>query len=330
MTSTANPRLPIGQLGPGQTVNQVFLISQPQLRATSRGDHYIAAFLSDATGKINGRMWQASEMIYQSLPDEGFVRVRGRTEMYQNSLQLVIEGIAPVPMDEVDLTEFLPATPYDIDVMFQEVLAILREVKDPGLLALLKAFVTDEPLMAAFRRAPAAITMHHAYIGGLLEHTLSMLKAGAALLGLYPQLNADLVLTGLFLHDIGKTSELSFDISFRYSTEGRMIGHLVKGAMLIEQKLTEQKIALDDTMRNCLLNILVSHHGVPEYGCAKRPAFPEAYFIHYLDNLDAKMAPDFCRNRKGCRQQRMDQLYQGPGIARVQGAARPPEPEGIK
>ena len=291
---TTTQRRAVAELTSAERIDQVFLISQPQLRTTSRGDFYIAAFLSDRTGRINGRMWQASEAIFQSLPAEGFVLVRGRTENYQGSLQLVIDAIQPVDSGEVDLGEFLPASGKDAAGMFAELTEILGQVKNPHLARLVRAFLDDEELMGRFKQAPAAAVLHHAYLGGLLEHTLSLLQLARRVLVHYGQLDADLVTVGLFLHDIGKTTELTFDLSFQYTDQGHFIGHLVKGALLVEEKVRQ----LDDSgadpfpqpLSDALMLIIVSHHGTREFGCPIVPATAEAFAVHFLDNLDSKLA----------------------------------------
>jgi len=290
----ASTRRPVAQLTPAERIEQVFLISQPQLRTTTRGDYYIAAFLSDSTGKLNGRMWQASEAIFNALPEEGFVFVKGRTENYQGALQMVIESLRPVDICEVNLEDFMPITDKDIPAMFSRLREIItEEIKNPHLARLARAFLDDQDLMRLFQQAPAAITLHHAYIGGLLEHTLALLELGRVVLPLYPQLDADLVLTGLFLHDIGKTSELDYDLSFKYSDQGRLIGHLVKATLLIEDKIKKLDESAPEPfpplLKNCLIHIVLSHHGSREFGCPVLPSTPEAFAVHYLDNLDSKI-----------------------------------------
>ena len=291
---TEQERRLISNLAPAETIEQIFLISQPQLRTTSKGDYYIAAFLSDRTGRLNGRMWSASEAIYNSLPSEGFVKVRGRTEMYQNSMQLVIDAIRPVEITEVQLDEFMPSTENDVTEMWNRVLKVLDTVKNPHLKNLIKAFLDDKELMQMFRIAPAAIVLHHAYIGGLLEHTLSLLELAQRILPHYPELDADLIVIGLFLHDIGKTSELDYNISFKYSDQGRLIGHIVKGSLLTEEKIRQLNESADKqfprVLADCLLHIIVSHHGIREFGCPVLPSTPEAFAVHYMDNLDSKIA----------------------------------------
>ncbi len=287
-----SPRLPIAEMTSAVRLEQTFLISQPQLRTTSQGDYYIAAYLSDATGKLNGRMWQASPEIFAKLPEEGFVMVKGRTEMYQDNLQLVIDAIRPVDAGEVDFVDFLPATNKNVDQMFTDVVECLRHIKNPWLRLLVKAFLEDRELMDRFRRAPAAIGLHHAYLGGLLEHTLSLLQLGDRVLPHYPELDADLIRTGLFLHDIGKIHELEYEVSFKYSDEGQLIGHIVKGILLIEEKMKGISVegkSFPSPLRETLLHVVAAHHGQLDFGSPVTPRTPEAFAVHYLDNLDSKI-----------------------------------------
>ncbi len=290
-----NKRRTIAEMNSAETIEQVFMISQPVLRTTSRGDYYIAAYLGDKTGRVNSRMWQASEDVFDTLPQEGFVWVKGRTELYQNALQVVIDAVRPVDMEEVDLMDFMPTTDKDVEEMFMRLRQLLlTSVKNHHLLSLIQKFFDDEELMTLFRTAPAAITLHHAYIGGLLEHTLSLVELGARVMPHYPELNADLVLAGLFLHDIGKTTELDYDISFKYSDQGHLIGHLVKGVMMVEDKIRElnkeSETPFPRRLADCLEHIIVSHHGIREFGCPILPSTPEAFAVHFLDNLDSKIA----------------------------------------
>jgi 3'-5' exoribonuclease len=288
------PRRAIADMGSADRVEQVFLVSQPRLRTTTRGDYYIAAFLSDRTGRLNGRMWQASEDLYRLLPEEGFAWIKGRTENYQGALQLVIEALRPVDAAEVNLEDFLPRTERRIDEMFNRVKEILATVRNPHLRKLIQAFLNDLDLMRLFCKAPAAIALHHAYLGGLLEHTLSLMELGQRILPQYLELDGDLVLTALFLHDIGKTTELGYDVGFKYTDQGRLLGHITKGAMLIEDKLRQVEISgkeqFPPLLRDHLIHIIVSHHGRYEYGCPVLPATPEAFAVHHLDNLDSKVA----------------------------------------
>ncbi len=293
---TDSDRIQIAQLQPAMNIQQIFMISQPQLRTTNRGDYYIAAFLSDKTGKLNGRLWQANETIFHSLPTEGFVWVRGRSETYQNAMQLVIDEIKPVDSTKVDFSEFMPSTDKDITQMWNRVLEILSTVENPYLKQLLHQFLSDKELMAKFRAAPAAIALHHAYIGGLLEHTLGVMELGLNIAPLYP-LDKDMLITALFLHDMAKTTELEYSVSFKYSDQGRLMGHLVRGAILIEECIkkieTESGKPFPRQLADSLEHIILSHHGIREYGCPVLPTTPEAFAVHFLDNLDSKMALTF-------------------------------------
>jgi len=286
-------RIYVSDLAPGMSIDQVFAVHEKDLRKTKKGDLYISADLGDRTGTITARMWQANEAVFNGIPAEGLLHVKGRIEEYRGNLQMVIDACKPVSSEGMDLSDFMPTTPYDIDEMYAEILEILRSIGEPHLKMLMKRFVEDQQMMATFRKAPAAVQMHHAYRGGLCEHTLGVMRSAAALLPLYPNLNGDLVIAGCFLHDIAKLAELHGGMGFHYSDRGQLVGHLVMGCVWIEEKAKEVAEELGEPFPPKLLNLLehlvLSHHGVYEYGSPKLPAIPEAFFIHYLDNLDAKM-----------------------------------------
>ncbi|HPD48129.1 MAG TPA: HD domain-containing protein [Anaerohalosphaeraceae bacterium] len=282
----------IKDIKPGLQINDVYMITQPVLRNTTKGDLYIAMFLSDRTGKVNSRMWQATEAIYNQLPSEGFVQIRGKSELYQNALQLVINDIVVVDADKVSLADYMPRTEKDVKVMFQELRTMLGAIRDPGLLALIREFLADQDLMRQFCTAPAAMQMHHSYLGGLLEHTHSMMKVATAILPNYPKVQADLVLAAVFLHDIAKTKELSYSMGFSYTDTGQLVGHLVLGVEMVNAKaaLAAQKgTPVDRVVLDNLLHIILSHHGCYEFGSPKLPATAEAFMVSYIDDLDAKM-----------------------------------------
>jgi len=203
----------IKDIQPNQQINDIYLVSQPILRNTTRGDLYIAMFLSDKTGKLNSRMWQATEEIYQQIPPEGYVHIRGKSELYQGSLQIVINDIQPVDPSKVNPADYMPRTEKDVAQMYREMLSILAEIENEPLRNLMSAFVKDTELMKQFCTAPAAMQMHHNYLGGLLEHTLNMLKVAKAVFPMYPKIQKDLVIAAVFLHDIAKTQELSYKVS---------------------------------------------------------------------------------------------------------------------
>ena len=283
----------INQLKAGETLDQVFLVREKDLRTAKTGSQYVSCTLCDKTGSIPARIWQASEAIFNSIPTEGFLHVKGRCEDYRGSLQLIIDACRPYPAEKVDIADFMPVTELDVEQMWAELLEIVRAVKDKHLRMLIKKFVEDRELVAGYKKAPAAMQMHHPFVGGLLEHTLNVARAAKALLPLYPKLNADLVLAGVFLHDIGKIAELSAGVAINYTDRGLLIGHITIGALWVQEKAAavaeETSEPFPQQTLDLLEHIILSHHGFHEFGSPKLPAIPEAFFIHYLDNLDAKM-----------------------------------------
>ncbi len=283
----------INEIGPGEAIDDIYIVRDPILRSTTRGDLYIAMFLSDSSGQLNGRMWQATETIYKALPKPGFVHVQGRSELYQNNLQIIINNISIVDASKVRIDDFLARTDKDTKQMFEEVKKIVGRIKNPQLKALAGEFLADAELMEKFRNAPGGMKLHHSYIGGLLEHTHSMLRVAVAILPLYPNVQADLVLAGIFLHDIGKTEELTYDMAFSYTDSGQLIGHVVQSLLMINQKadaLKAKGTQIEQTVLDALGHITLSHHGQYDFGSPKLPATAEAFMVYYIDDLDAKMS----------------------------------------
>ena len=226
----------INEINPGEQISDIYLVKEPILRSTTKGDLYIAMYLCDRTGQLNGRMWQATEATYNSLPKPGFVRIQGRSELYQNNMQIVVNNVSVVEADKVCLEDFLARTNKDTTKLFEEVKKIVRTIKNPQLTAMVTEFLEDTELMKKFCNAPAAIKLHHNYLGGLLEHTHNTLRVAAAVLPFFPQVQPDLVLAGVFLHDIGKTEELSYDMAFSYTDSGQLIGHIVQSMLMVNKK----------------------------------------------------------------------------------------------
>ncbi len=282
----------INEIQPGQTINDVYMIKDPILRSTTRGDLYIAMYILDRTGQLNGRMWQASEQTYNMLPKPGFVHIQGRSELYQNNLQIVVNNIAVIDIEKVDLEVFLPRTTKDVEKLFAEIKSMLAKVAHPQMKLICEAFLADQILMKNFKTAPAAMSMHHNYLGGLIEHTHNMMRVATAILPLYPDVNGDLVLTGILLHDLGKTEELSYDMAFSYTDSGQLVGHITKTAIMLQQKadaLADKGKTINSDIIDALTHIILSHHGKYEFGSPKLPATPEAFMVNYIDDLDAKM-----------------------------------------
>jgi 3'-5' exoribonuclease len=282
----------INEIEPGETIDDIYMAKDPILRSTTRGDLYIAMFLSDKTGQLNGRMWQATEAIYRALPKPGFVHIQGRSELYQNNLQIIINNISTVDKTGICIEDFLARTDKDTNKLFEEVKKIVTRIKNPQLKTLVDEFLSDKKLMAKFCEAPGGVKLHHDYIGGLLEHTHNMLQVAVAVLPFYPHLQPDLVIAGILLHDIGKTEELTFDMAFSYTDSGQLIGHVVKSLLMINQKadaLRAKGTKIDQAILDALGHIILSHHGEYEFGSPKLPATPEAFMVYYIDDLDAKL-----------------------------------------
>ncbi len=282
----------INQIEPGEAIDDIYLVRDPILRSTTRGDLYIAMFLGDRTGQLNGRMWQATETIYKALPKPGFIHIEGRSELYQNNLQIVVNNVSIIDASKVCLEDFLARTDKDTDKMFEEIKKLIGRIKNPQLKALVEEFLADGQLMEKFRNAPAAVKIHHDYLGGLLEHTHNMLRVAVAILPLYPQVQPDLVLAGIFLHDMGKTEELSYDMAFSYTDSGQLIGHITQTLLMVNNKadaLRARGVQIDQQILDALGHIILSHHGEYEFGSPKLPATPEAFMVYYIDDLDAKV-----------------------------------------
>jgi 3'-5' exoribonuclease len=306
MTASApasSSQLDIKALADRMVVDGVYSLINPQLGVTRQAKTFLKCILRDASGEVPARMWSCEEAGYARLANAAFVRVRGRTELYNSAIQIVIDAIDPAEPSPEELARLVPTTRHDIDAMFAELSAILRSLHHPAILRLVEAFLTDENLMRRFRRAPAAASVHHAYIGGLLEHTLQLLKVAERILPLYPELSRDLVLVGLFTHDLGKTIELDWERGFNYTFRGNLIGHVVDGMLLLRSKFNAVKTAggpdLPIRAQTVLEHIIASHHDKLEFGAAKQPATPEAIFVALLDNLDAKTALALGQVRRG-------------------------------
>ena len=277
---------------PGMQINDIYMVSQPVLRNTTKGDLYIAMYLSDRTGKLNARMWQATEALYNQIPAEGFLQIRGKSELYQGNLQLVLNDLVVVRADQINLAEYMPRTDKDVAKLFSEVKEMLGAVKNPGLRGLIKEFLDDADLMKRFCTAPAATQLHHCFLGGLLEHTHSMMQVAVRILPLYPKVQPDLVLAAIFLHDMAKTAEMSYEVAFSYTDRGQLLGHILLGSMWIQDKaraMEAKGVKIDTDTLDSLLHIILAHHGQYDFGSPKLPATAEAFMVNYIDNLDAKM-----------------------------------------
>ncbi len=285
-------RVFIKQMEPNQWVEGLFTIQNAQLGLTRNGKPYLKCLLADKTGRAPGRMWNASEELVQSLPHNGFVRLTGQTQPYQGELQIIVQNIEPAKPTHEELVDLLPATEHSIEEMFNEVRTILGSMKSPSLRHLAEVYLNDKDLMRKFIQAPAAMTLHHAFLGGLLEHTLAVMKLAQAVMPLYEKINPDIVLMGVFLHDLGKCEELSWAEGFGYTDDGILVGHIGRGIIMLQAKADQcaaDEKPIPEAAVQVLHHIILSHHAKPEFGAARIPSTPEALLIGLIDNLDAKM-----------------------------------------
>jgi 3'-5' exoribonuclease len=283
----------VEQLTDGETIEEVYLVTDKQLRANRNGNLYLQLDVRDRTGSINARLWNAGEHLFRSFDTGDFLLVKGKVQVFQGALQVILSHIERVESEKVDLADFLPHSEKNIGEMFGRLRGTLMKLANPHLRALAECFLMDEDFVRGFCRAPAGVRNHHAYLGGLLEHVVTLLDAGDRLAPLYPELDRDLLLMGIFLHDVGKVRELTYDRAFAYSDEGQLVGHLVIGVEMLNEKaarvpdLTGEPVSPELLLR--LKHMIVSHHGTYEFGSPKLPMTPEAIALHQLDNFDAKV-----------------------------------------
>jgi 3'-5' exoribonuclease len=283
----------IHQLGESETVDEVYLLSEKQLRTNRNGNLYLQMRLADRTGTVTAMLWNANDQTYNSIENGDYVRVQATTQFYNGALQFIAQRVERVNSTEVDESDFVTLQGAEIDRLVTRLGEMLRGMSNHHLRCLAESFLMDEELMDKFTRAPAGVKNHHAYRGGLLEHVVSLMELTLAAAAQYPDLDADLLLMGAFLHDIGKIDELTYERELGYSDEGQLIGHLVIAVEMVDRKVGDAADlcgeAMPDEMLLHLKHLILSHHGEYEFGSPRLPMTREAIALHFLDNLDAKM-----------------------------------------
>lgn len=287
-----HPQIPIETLSVGATVDSVYVVASLDRKVQKNGKPFFLLTLTDATGSLPAVMWDNHDVFNEGLVGrEDFVRVQGDVGEFRNANQLVIRKARLVPETEVSLGDFLPVSPRDRAEMEAEMDAHIASVQDPDCARLLRHMLGNARMRDAYCTCPAAVKMHQAYIHGLLDHTLCVIHHALSCSSLYGPINRDLLLTGAILHDIGKTRELSWRRSFSYTEEGRLIGHVVLGTMMVDNAIRElaKDAPFDETIRRHLLHLILSHHGKLEWGAAATPKTREAMLLHHADYIDAFM-----------------------------------------
>jgi len=276
-------------LSDGQIVVSQFLVREKEIRTSARtGSSWLQLELVDRTGAISGKMWENFAALAPTFEREDVVQIRGRVKLFNGQKELTLEQIVPALERDYDLSDFLPHTKYDVEKMYADLCAAVVGVKNPWLRRLLTETVEDPAIAPRLKRAPAAMTMHHAFIGGLLEHIVSLVGLAAGVSAHYPELDADLLVAGVVLHDIGKIEELRYGRSIDYSTEGRLLGHIVIGICMVREKIKGIP-GFPPQLASLLEHLIVSHHGSHEFGSPSLPQTREAVALHFLDDMDSKM-----------------------------------------
>ncbi|HEX3351243.1 MAG: 3'-5' exoribonuclease YhaM family protein [Terriglobales bacterium] len=269
-------------------VTSSFVVVSRQVKPKKSGEPYLALTLGDRSGHLEAKMWDNVEDAIDAFEQDDFVKIKGLINKYKNRFQLTIHKLRRLGESEVDFADYLPKTTKDIGEMWKTLAEYVATFKDPHLKGLVEAFMADPEIAEAYRNAPAAKTLHHAFIGGLLEHVVSLFRSCDLMCRNYPQINRDLLLTGAFLHDIGKIHELSYNRSFTYTTRGQLLGHMIIELEMLQAKLA-QLPGFPNSLKTLVEHLIISHHGQYDFGSPKLPMFPEALLLHYLDDLDSKM-----------------------------------------
>ncbi len=277
----------VNSIDAGQAIDDVFVARDKQIAFKKDGDPYLTLSLVDRSGEIKAVAWDNVEAISKSFVAGDYVKIKGNATEYRGALQLVVQHLNRLDSDKIDARDFLPTTERDVDQMLDRLIQISQTVKHEHLSRLLSAFFEDEAFVDSFKTAPAAKKMHHAYLGGLLEHTLSIALLVQAIADHYKGIDEDLLLTGGILHDIGKVQEFSYETHIDYSDAGRLLHHIVIGVEMLERKIASINDFPED-IALVLKHMIVSHHGTRDFGSPEPPKTLEAVILHYLDQLDAK------------------------------------------
>ena len=278
----------VADLAEDTSITSVFLVQRKDLRQKRDGEPYLSLTLADRTGQIEANMWDRAAEVQHTFERDDFIRVRAAVKLYRDKPQLTIERLRKVEEAEIQLADYLPTTTADVDALWAELRGRIAALANPHLRALLTLIFDDPGIAARFRRAPAAKVLHHACIGGLIEHVASLCRLADLVLTNYPYVDRELLLAGILLHDLGKIEELEYRRSFQYTTRGQLLGHMILVLEILHHKL-DQLPDFPRSLQTLLEHLIISHHGHYEFGSPKLPMFPEALLLHQLDDMDSKM-----------------------------------------
>ncbi|MEA3416009.1 MAG: HD domain-containing protein [Thermodesulfobacteriota bacterium] len=282
----------INAIKAGDAIDDIFVLSEKTLSQKRDGKNFLNITVADKSGSIKGVVWDNVDQIASGITAGGFVNIKGKISEYKGMLQLGVKTMAAVSPDSVNPSDFIPATDLNIDDMYIRLLKTTASIETGYLKELLEAFWDDEDFVRKFKTAPAAKKMHHAYLGGLLEHTLSMTILANKIANHYSEyytgIDRDLLLTGAVLHDIGKTIEFDYKFNIDYSVQGRLLNHIVIGVEMLDEKIRKIK-DFPEEQAILLKHMIVSHHGVREFGSPEPPKTIEAVLLNYIDEIDSKV-----------------------------------------
>jgi len=271
-----------------KVITSSFVVVAKQIKPKKTGEPYIALTLGDRSGQLEAKMWDNVEDVLDAFEQDDYLKIKGLINKYKQRFQLTIHKLRKLGDSEIEYSDYLPKTTKDIDELWRTLSGFVETIQNRHLRLLIQAFMADPQIAVAYRNAPAAKTLHHAFIGGLLDHVVSLFRSCDLMCQNYPHINRDLLLTGAFLHDIGKIHELTYNRSFSYTTKGQLLGH-----MIIELEMLQAKLAqfpdFPEELKTMVEHLIISHHGEYEFGSPKLPMFAEALVLHYLDDLDSKV-----------------------------------------
>ena len=278
----------VTEIGADQIITTFFLVHEKEIRNTREGKSYLRLELGDRSGTIEARMWELFEVIAKDINRDDFVKVQARVEIYKNRPQLAIQQVRRARPEEIDLVDFLPHTKEDVESLWSQLMEYAGAIRNPWLKTLVTGIVCDPKITPRYKRAPAAKVMHHAYIGGLLEHVVSLCGLARQICAHYPEIDLDLLLAAAMLHDVGKLDELCYERAIGYTTEGQLLGHIVMEVQSVSQAM-DAIAGFPAPLKTVVQHMLISHHGQYEFGSPKLPMIREAMVFHYLDDMDSKM-----------------------------------------
>jgi len=279
----------VTDLGNEQVITTFFLVHEKEIRNTREGKSYLRLELGDRSGTIEARMWDLFETIAKDINRDDFVKVQARVEIYRNKPQLALQQVRRAKPEEIDLVDFLPHTKEDVDKLYGRLLEFAEAIRNPWLKILVSGIISDPKIAPRYKRAPAAKVMHHAFVGGLLEHVVGLCALAQLLATHYVELDVDLLLTAAMLHDVGKLDELCYERAIGYTTEGQLLGHIVMELETVSRAM-DGIAGFPGPLKTVVQHMLISHHGQYEFGSPKLPMIREAMVFHYMDDLDSKMA----------------------------------------